>query len=167
MAARRRLTEGEIALARPAFGETLPYTHIQLIDGAAGNPIAAMAFRNGNSAITLRQRIHFQPVRFLADFSVAKPAARGLLIHELTHVWQYRRLGVARFFARYGRQYAGSGFKAGRMYDYAPGITPFDTATLEAQAQMAGDYTDAVAAGDSDRQTKLRVNLAGSGLYGL
>lgn len=167
MAGRRGLTQGEIALARPAFGETIPYAQIQLIDGAAGNPIAAMAFRNGNTAITLRRRIHFQPVRYLPDFSAAKPAARGLLIHELTHVWQYRRLGMARFFARYGRQYAGAGFKAGRMYDYELGVTRFDAAPLEAQAQMAGDFTDALAAGDTGRQHKLRINLAGSGLYGL
>jgi hypothetical protein len=167
MAGRRGLTAGEVALARQAFGDSIPYPQIELIDGSAGNPIAAIAFRNGNSAITLGPRVHFQPVRFLADFSTAKPAARGLLVHELTHVWQYRRLGMIRFFARYAREYAGSGFNAGRMYDYDPGMTRFQAARLEAQARMAGDYTDAVAAGDTERQGKLRVNLAGSGLYGL
>ena len=53
------------------------------------------------------------------------------------------------------------------MYDYDPGVTHFDAARLEAQAQMSGDYTDALAAGDAERQRKLRANLAGSGLYGL
>lgn len=166
-AGHRRLTAGELALARQAFAASISYDRILLIEGAAGSPIAAAAFRSGNSAITLRRSIHFQRVYHQADFSIAKPAAQGLLIHELTHVWQFTRLGVLRFLARYGADYAGCGFNAGRMYDYQAGATRFPAARLEAQAQIAGDYMTACIEGDEPRRQKLGLSLAGSGLYGL
>lgn len=164
---KRHLTDGEIALAREAFGDRLAYSKIRLVEGAAGNPIAKAAFRNGNTAITLRRTIHFSPERFLPDFSTGKAAARGLFIHELTHVWQYDRLGTLWFLARYGIQFARVGGQAWRMYEYAPGGTAFRGAMLEAQAEMAGDYAQAKADGDSSRMALIARNLAGSGLFGL
>jgi hypothetical protein len=164
---RRGLTAGEIAWARQAFGDSLPYQRIRIAAGAQGNPFAAAAFRNGNSAITLRHTIHFAPVYYLPDFAAAKPAARGLLIHELTHVWQYRRLTVPLFLARYGIEFVGAGFNAPRMYEYRAGETRFARARLEAQASMVGDYGTAVAAGDEAQRRALAQNLAGSGFWGL
>lgn len=165
--ASRRLTEGEIAWARQAFGDQLPYGRITIVEGARRNPIAAAAIRNGNSAITLRHTIHFNPAYYLSDFAAAKPAARGLLIHELTHVWQYRRLSLPFFFLRYGIEYAGAGFNAPRMYEYRAGATPFDGARLEAQAAMVGDYGTALASGDEGRRRQLADNLAGTRFWGL
>lgn len=162
----RHLTDGEIALAREAFGHRLAYSRIRFIDGAAGNPIAKAAFRNGNTAITLRRTIHFSPERFLPDFSGAKPAARGLFIHELTHVWQYDRLGTAWFLAKYGIQFCRCGFDAPKMYDYEQGRTPFKSGLLEQQAEMAGNYAEAKAEGDAAKMALIGKNLAGSGLFG-
>jgi hypothetical protein len=164
---RRGLTPGEVDLAREAFGESLPYQRIVFVAGARGNPIAKLAFRNGNGAITLRRTIHFAPERFLPDFSDAKPAARGLFVHELTHVWQYERLGTAWFLARYARDFAACGFVAWRMYEYEQGRTPYRGARLEAQAEMAGNYAEAKADGDAARMALIARNLAGSGLFGL
>lgn len=164
---KRHLTEGEIALAREAFGDRLAYTKIRFIDGAAGNPVAKAAFRNGNTAITLRRTIHFSPERFLPDFSAAKPAAKGLFTHELTHVWQYDRLGTAWFLAKYGVQFARVRGQAWRMYEYEPGATRFADAMLEAQAEMAGNYAEAKAEGDTGKMAVISRNLAGSGLFGL
>lgn len=166
-AQRRPLTAGEIDWARRAFGDRLPLERVTLVNGAGGNPLALAAIRNGNSAITLGRTIHFSPAYYLPDFSTAKPAARGLMIHELTHVWQYARLGMPRFFARYARDYAACGFTAWRMYEYAPGTAAFTAARLEAQASMVGDYGEALAAGDEGRRLQVAQNLKGSGFFGL
>lgn len=167
MSKKRGLTEGEIALAREAFGDRLAYGQIRFVDGAAGNPVAKAAFRNGNTAITLRRAIHFNPAYFLDDFSTAKPAARGLFTHELTHVWQYDRLGTAWFLGKYGVQFCRAGFKAWKMYEYEQGATAFLGAKLEAQAEMAGNYAEAKAEGDAAKMALIAKNLAGSGLFGL
>lgn len=163
----RGLTEGEIALAREAHGDRLAYDRIRFVDGAAGNPIAAAAFRNGNTAITLRRTIYFPNAYYLPDFSQAKPAARGLFTHELTHVWQYDTLGTAWFLARYLAQFARSGFDAPKMYDYEAGKTPFKGALLEQQAEMVGNYAKARADGDTARLALIAKNLAGSGMFEL
>jgi hypothetical protein len=52
---RRRLTKGEIALGREAFGDSVPLERVTFVDGSGNNPIAKAAFRNGNGAITLRR----------------------------------------------------------------------------------------------------------------
>ena len=166
-AERRGLTAGEVALGRAAFGDRVPLDRVIFIDGAAGNPIAKAAFRNGNSAITLRRTIYFGPAYYQPDFSAGKAAAKGLFIHELTHVWQYETLGTAWFFARYARDYAACGCKAWRMYEYEQGKTPFRRARLEAQAEMAGNYAEASADGDIAKMALIAQNLAGSGLFGL
>ncbi len=163
----RHLTEGEITLAREAFGDRLAYAKIRFVDGAAGNPVAKAAFKNGNTAITLRRTIHFSPERFLPDFSTGKAAAKGLFIHELTHVWQYDRLGTLWFLARYGIQFARVRGQAWRMYEYEQGATPFKTGMLEQQAEMAGNYAEAKAEGDAGKMALVGKNLAGSGLFGL
>lgn len=163
----RRLTEGEVALGREAFGDSLPYRHIRFVNGAGGNPIAKAAFRNGNSAITLRRTIYFGPAYYVADFSAGKAAAKGLFTHELTHIWQYETLGTGWFFARYGVQFVRSGFDAPSMYNYEQGKTPFKGAMLEAQAEMAGNYAEAKAEGDAAKMALIAMNLKGTGLFGL
>jgi len=160
------LTAGEIALARTVFADMLPYDSITFVHGAGGNIFARIAFRNGNSAITLRTNIYFAPAYWRRDFSAGKAAAKGLFIHELTHVWQYLRLGTPRFLLRYAREFAASGFNAPRMYEYRQGTTPFHAGMLEAQAEMAGNYIEAKAGDDAAACARIAVNLAGSGLHG-
>ena len=164
---RRGLTPGEIALGREAFGQRVPLERVTFVEGAGRNPIARAAFRNGNGAITLRRTIYFSPAYYQDDFAAEKPAAKGLLIHELAHVWQYEKMGTAWFFARYAREYAAAGFKAWRMYEYEVGVTPFSRAMLEAQAEMAGNYAEAKADGDAARMALVATNLSGSGVFGL
>ena len=163
----RTLTEGEKALAREAFGESIPYEDVRFFNGANGNPAAMAAFRNGNTAITLRRSIYYRTDRYEADFSAAAVDRKGLLIHELTHVWQYKKRGVPSFLARYARDLAACGFKPAKMYEYQPGVTPFRGARIEQQAEMAGDYCVARLTGNAAGEAKLRLNLADSTLYGL
>lgn len=160
----RMLTDGEIALCRPSFGEAIAWERVSLHDGAGLNPVARLAFRRGNPAITLGQRIYFRETP-PADFSVAGARAKLLLLHEMTHVWQYRRLGMVRFLLRYADEYFAQGADAGRLYDFAPGETRFREATLEAQAEIVSRYALARADGDEPDRL-LALNMAGSGLYG-
>jgi Domain of unknown function (DUF4157) len=161
----RRLTQGEIALAQAAFGEALAYERVRLSDGPGGNFAAHIAFARGNPAITLGAAIYFKR-GYCADFSAPGEDAKSFL-HEMTHVWQYRRLGQAAFYARYGKELAAAGFKPNRMYDYAPGETEFAGASLEAQAAMVADYGDALWSGHPAAIARFAKNLAGSGLYRL
>lgn len=162
----RALTAGEIALLREGFGDRIDYERIRLRQGHGRNPTAIAAFRNGNTAITLRRNIYFR-AHYSDDFSEAGVVAQSLLLHEMTHVWQYAKLGAPRFLARYARDLAACRFNARAMYLYEEGETPFARARLEAQAQMVGDYCHAWLVGDVPRLARLARNLKGSGFYGL
>jgi hypothetical protein len=50
---------------------------VTFVNGAAGNPIAKAAFRNGNGAITLRRTIYFGPAYYPPDFSPGKRRPGG------------------------------------------------------------------------------------------
>ncbi len=159
----RPLTAGEIGLLDEAFGGGIDCRRLRLVDGHDGNPLPRAAFRNGNSAITLRKTIYFGR-DYRPDFAAADPHAIGLFLHEMTHIWQYARLGLARFALRYARDLAACRLSARAMYRYVPGETRFAEARLEAQAQMVGDYGEARAAGDEAKVGLIARNLKGSGI---
>ncbi|HET9639921.1 MAG TPA: hypothetical protein VFP12_12020 [Allosphingosinicella sp.] len=162
----RKLTTGEIGLLKEAFGENLPYDHVRVRLGHGGNPAAIGAFRNGNTAITLRRSVYFR-IHYSEDFSHADVPSQSLFHHEMTHIWQYAKLGVPRFLARYARDLAACRFSPRAMYRYEEGVTSFAGARLEAQAEMVGNYCQARLAGDVSRQARIARNLKGSGFYGL
>lgn len=162
----RPLTAGEVGLVGEAFQGRIDCRTLRLVDGHDGNPLPRAAFRKGNTAITLRRTIYFG-AHYRPDFACADPQACGLFIHEMTHVWQYKQLGLLRFFLRYGRELAACRFDARAMYRYLPGETRFAEARLEAQAQMVGDYCEAALRGDSARAKLIGANLEGTGLFGL
>ncbi|HYJ81581.1 MAG TPA: DUF4157 domain-containing protein [Allosphingosinicella sp.] len=162
----RALKTAEIDLLEAAFGGRIAYGRVRLRHGHGGNPAAMAAFRNGNTAITLRRSIYFR-IHYSDDFSAADVASRALFHHEMTHVWQYAKLGVPRFLARYARDLAACRFSPSAMYRYEEGVTPFAGARLEAQAEMVGDYCQARLVGDSARMERLERNLKGSGFWGL
>ena len=164
MGTQRKLTAGEIKLARTAFGDKIDYDKVRLSDGPGSNAAAHIAFMKGNPAITIGNTVYFKR-DFCPDFSV--PGQNGTsFMHEMTHVWQYRTLGMTAFFARYGVELAKAGGKPNDMYKYTDD-SKFTEAMLEAQAQMVGDYYKATAEGNATRKAKLAKNLAGSGRYGL
>ena len=165
LARSRVLTPAEIDLAREAFADRIDYRRVSLVEGAAINLAAHLAFAKGNPAITLGSTIFFKR-DFCADFCAAG-ANRKSFMHEMTHVWQYQRLGLTRFLLRYGKEFARVGGKPSAMYAYKAGATRFGDAMLEAQAEMVGDYGEAVWTGNSTRKALVAANLAGSGVYGL
>jgi hypothetical protein len=163
--AKRKLTAGEIALAREAFGDRIDYDKVRLSDGPGTNAAAHIAFLKGNPAITIGSTVYFKE-GFCPDFSV--PGQNGTsFMHEMTHVWQYRTLGTAAFFARYASDLAHAGGRPNDMYKFAEGETKFGEAMLEAQAQMVGNYYKAKAERNEPRRARLAKNLEGSGFYGL
>ena len=161
---RRPLTDGELAMAAAAFGDRLDYGRVRLCQGTGGNPGAHLAFRKpGVDAITLIRTIFFRG-GLVDDFS--QGGDPSLFMHEMTHIWQYQTLGVARFGLRYLNELEACNFHRHRLYDYECGRTAFADAKLEAQAQIVQDYGIALGAGRTQQAIDLRRNLAGSGLFG-
>lgn len=161
---RRPLTEGELNMVAAAFGDGLDYSRVRLCQGTGGNPAAHMAFRKpGVDAITLIRTIFFRG-GLVPDFSQGGDAS--LLMHEMTHIWQYQRLGVLPFALRYLNELEACNFDRCALYRYECGHTPFAEAKLEAQAQIVQDYGLALGAGRAQQAAELRRNLAGSGLFG-
>jgi hypothetical protein len=129
------------------------------------NPLAYIAFFMGNPAIAIGSTVYFGR-DFCLDFS-APGRDRRTFIHEMAHVWQYRMLGMPAFFLRYALEVVKAGGRPSAMYAYGAGVAPFRDAMLEAQAEMAADFGEALWNGNGSRQALLARNLAGSGLYGL
>ena len=165
MGKQRGLTGGEIALARAAFGNKIDYGPVKLADGPGMEPLALIAFARGNPAITVESIVYFKQ-DYCPDFSAAGKN-RASFIHEMTHVWQYQRLGLIAFAARYGVDFAKAGGKPEDMYKFDAGKTRFKDAMLEAQAAMVEHYSDALWRKQEARAAQLAKNLAGSGVYGL
>jgi hypothetical protein len=138
---------------------------VTLNDGPGNEPLAFIAFAKGNSAITVSSSIYFK-ADYCPDFS-ASGRNRKVFIHEMTHVWQYQKMGLPGFAARYGADFLAARGKPDAMYKYEAGATRFRDAMLEAQAEMTADYGAASWAHDANRLASLAVNLAGSGFYGL
>ncbi|HEX8571609.1 MAG TPA: DUF4157 domain-containing protein [Allosphingosinicella sp.] len=164
MGRQRKLTAGEIELARTAFDDKIEYDKVRLSDGPGTNPMAHMAFAKGNPAITIGNTIYFKK-HFCPDFSVRGENGTSFM-HEMAHVWQYRTLGMPAFYMRYAAEVAQAGLNPDKMYDYKD-VTNFDDAMLEAQAQMVGHYYKAKAEGNASKTAELAKKLAGSGLFRL
>jgi hypothetical protein len=100
----RSLTDGEIALLRPWFGEALDYAAVRVHCGHGFNPFAAAAFLNRNPAIALGRHIHVMR-RFYRDDFAGGPLAdfAGFVAHEAVHVWQWRtgRFNPFKYFWQY------------------------------------------------------------------
>jgi hypothetical protein len=160
----RRLTAGEIALAKTAFGDEPPYDRVRLRQGAGMNAAAAIAFMRGNPAITLVRTIYFK-TPWHEDFSAADPRAKAELLHELTHILQYHRLGVIRFGLRYARDLAMNRLNPNKLYKYREAGTKFPRATLEGQAEMVGDYAQARLSENEAAMAEVAPWLEGSGLF--
>jgi hypothetical protein len=162
--AMRKLTANEIRLAREAFGDRIDYGKVKLSDGPGMSPSAHAAFAKGNPAITIGNTVYFKQ-DFCPDFTA--PGRNGTsFMHEMTHVWQYRALGMPAFLARYFAEVARAKGKPNDMYKYTED-TRFNEAMLEAQAQMIGDYYRARTEGNAAATARLARNLAGSGFYRL
>jgi hypothetical protein len=85
----RHLTPGEIELARSVFGDAIDYGAVKL------RRQKWFPFQPKHITMAPRGHLHFHPngSAYCDDFSQVDIARQGLLIHELTHVWQTQTLG--------------------------------------------------------------------------
>lgn len=119
----RRLTEGEVALARSVFGGAIEYNRVRVAIGGFGG-----------FAVTVGSRIHTPRAMASADFSAERPLRQGFLIHEMTHVWQFQTSAL-RTLASWAGVVATGGYGPGLpAYRYAVPITDFAALNLEQQA---------------------------------
>lgn len=117
----RKLTAGEIALARSVFGDSIGLEQVQL-------KTAWWVLKN--YAVSPNGNIYFHPADWVTDFSQSSLGKQSWLIHELTHVWQLQQgLKVVR------------GAMINRRYDYVLNAgKPFFNYGIEQQARMVQDY---------------------------
>jgi hypothetical protein len=76
----------------------------------------------GSSAIVFGRRI-FLATSAASALGTDAAAAAGLLAHELTHVRQYRRFGMAAFLGRYVGEYLASRFAGASHHEAYRGIS--------------------------------------------
>ncbi len=96
----RRLTPGEVALARDIYRDSIDYGAVEI------RRRKWAFFQPRHVAMAPTGHIHFHPQgQWSDDFSTEGLALRGLFVHELCHVWQWQRgvyLPLARHpFCRY------------------------------------------------------------------
>jgi hypothetical protein len=85
----RKLTDGEITLARPIFGDAINYGRVRIVRRRW------WPFQTRNIVMAPNGNIHFHPESPLRsdDFGAERLFAQGLFIHEMTHVWQAQKGG--------------------------------------------------------------------------
>lgn len=83
------MTEGEISLARSVFGDAIDYSRVTL------RRRKWAFFQPREITMAPRGHLHFHPLGsgYCDDFSTVGLLRQGLLIHELTHVWQTQTRG--------------------------------------------------------------------------
>ncbi|MXO58827.1 vgr related protein [Altererythrobacter salegens] len=85
----RRLTDGEVALARRVFGSAIDYASVTI------RRRKFFPFQPRRVTLAPRGHLHFHPLgeAYCDDFAQVPLLRQGLFIHEMTHVWQTQTLG--------------------------------------------------------------------------
>jgi hypothetical protein len=86
-APKRTLTDGEVTLARSVFGDAIDYAKVRLTQRKWA------FFQPRETVMAPTGCICFHPKGSLYhdDFACGNLDAQGLLIHEMTHIWQTQR----------------------------------------------------------------------------
>lgn len=164
----RRLTAGETARVREAYGSRVDPNTVCIVNGAGLSAIAAVAFLHNNPAITVGNTIYIGHKYYQVDLT-GETDQINLLIHEFMHVIQYNELGFVVFGKRYLAELRANGNDPDRLYDYKHRNLDFAHETLEGQAAIAGDYAgDRASSAPNDQReaAALRPRLKGTGIYG-
>ena len=159
----RRLYTWEIDQARLVFGGALNYQRIRIHECATwvntldriGRKLKGMPAPETNNAVTLGNHIFF-PLRLPLELPATDHPLfhqMGWLIHELTHCWQYQRMGWKYLFLALKAQLR----LRERAYDFggAAAISKSPTVekkliryNLEQQGEIARQYYEHVRRGE-------------------
>jgi hypothetical protein len=156
MASRRRLSANEIAEARLVFGPGLHYYRAFVVENTEfPNYVARLGRAPRPNAVALGTTCYFPETLRTAPEVIASGDLRSMawLIHELTHVWQFQRLGWV-YLARTLSVQLRSG-RAGYHYTLEPGRRLADY-NLEQQGDIARDYYCALKLGRNCTRTLQR-----------
>lgn len=119
----RRLTAQEIEMARSVFGDSLDYNRIRVDERAL-----VWTSWSGGAYVSFH------------TINCWGPLYPSLLIHELTHIWQYRRMGAVyiprALRAQWNKGYDYGGLPALEAHKNT-GLKAFN---LEQQAEILTDY---------------------------
>lgn len=122
----RPLTRDEIALAQPVFGRSVDYSRVRIRETSVA------------PGTTVGNVIRMDP-----GFTIANAWQAEVLIHEMTHVWQYQHGGTGYMSVALQTQIAAAGRTGSRneAYDYTPDAakTFFDY-TPEQQGLIVQNY---------------------------
>ena len=85
----RRLTDGEVELAKTIFGNAIDYSKVKIWRKKW------WPFQPRRITMAPRGHLHFHPQgdSYCDDFSQASISLKGFFIHELVHVWQSQKYG--------------------------------------------------------------------------
>ncbi len=129
----RALTDGERAFLAPLFRDAVDYDAIRVVRGRA------FPLQGTRTIVTIGRAIYAPEQVYVADYALATPERRSILVHEVAHVWQYESgiavvAGALRAFLANGGRYA-------RAYRYqlAPGRDLIDYG-IEQQASILEHY---------------------------
>ena len=80
----RKLTTGEIVLARTVFGNRIDYEKVRIHHGS----YLPFGLQGDNFAMTPNGELYFRTRLYRDDFSQTLDDMQHLFIHEMSHVWQ-------------------------------------------------------------------------------
>ncbi len=137
---KRRLTAGEVAMARMVFKDSIDYDRVWIHNG--GYPLF-LGLQNRDTAVAPNGQIYFIGVHYKEDFSIADAEERATLIHELTHVWQFQ-LGYPVKRIRVLHPKMG--------YAYTLGVKQLHELNMEAQGHVLADYYVLLSSAPGERE---------------
>lgn len=82
----RPLTEGEIAMARLVFKNSINYSTVRIHN----EEYLPFDVQNDRTAMTPNGSMYFNPKKFIFDFSLEDEQGKIWFMHEMVHVWQYQ-----------------------------------------------------------------------------
>jgi YD repeat-containing protein len=158
---RRPMTPSEEVLAK-AMSDELPYDRIEIVDGPGWNLVANVALLlMGNPAITWNDTVYVRSDKYTSDLTLSKEGTKRIA-HELTHVRQYERTGVADVATSILAEAAEYGIDG--SYGYQSRQRSFWQETYEGQASIVEDYTSYRYSG-VPAPPRLQYLIRESGLY--
>ncbi|MDD2319244.1 MAG: hypothetical protein PHO83_04255 [Geobacteraceae bacterium] len=110
----RPLTDGEIAMARLIFKDSINYSAVRIHN----EEYLPFGFQDDDTAMTPNGGMYFNPDRFVQDFSIEDKYSKIWFMHEMTHIWQYQ-LGYSVTWHGFWIFVTG-GYVGGRAYKIDP-----------------------------------------------